>query len=101
MLTLVVGSNSYLWMRLGKARYKGLIKASTRLHIWLRMSGILPVLMFLPNVLSVYGEQAGSVYILSVFIAVVFCGAAASLHNASYEALMNMGKTHLNDPATL
>jgi len=57
--------------------------------------------MFLPNVLSVYGEQAGSVYILSVFIAVVFCGAAASLHNASYEALMNMGKTHLNDPATL
>ncbi|MFC2597334.1 hypothetical protein [Corynebacterium durum] len=101
MLTLVVGSNAYLWMRLGKARYKGLIKASTRLHIWLRMSEILPVLMFLPNVLSVYSEQAESVYILSVFIAVVFCGTAASLHNASYEALMNKGKTHLNDPATL
>ena len=101
MLTLVVGSNAYLWMRLGKARYKGLIKASTRLHIWLRMSEILPVLMFLPNVLSVYSEQAESVYILSVFIAVVFCGTAASLHDASYEALMNKGKTHFNDPATL
>ena len=101
MLTLVVGSNSYLWMRLGKTRYKGLLKAGTKLHMWLRISETLPILMFLPNVLSVYGEQAGSVYILSVFIAVVFCGAAASLHNASYEALMNMGKTHLNDPATL
>ena len=101
MLTLIVGSNSYLWMRLGKTRYKGLLKAGTKLHMWLRISETLPILMFLPNVLSVYGEQAGSVYILSVFIAVVFCGAAASLHNARYEALMNMGKTHLNDPATL
>ena len=101
MLTLVVGSNAYLWMRLGKARYKGLIKASTRLHIWLRMSEILPVLMFLPNVLSVYSEQAESVYILSVFIVVVFCGTAASLYGASYEALMNKGKTDLNDTATL
>ena len=101
MLTLVVGSNSYLCARLGKARYKGLLKASARLHVWLRISETLPVLMFLPNVLSVYSGQAESVYILSVFIAVVFCGTAASLHDASYEALMNKGKTHLNDPATL
>ena len=101
MLTLVVGSNAYLCRRLGKARYKGLLKASTRLHVWLRISETLPVLMFLPNVLSVYGGQAESVYILSVFIAVVFCGTAASLYGASYEALMNKGKTHLNDPATL
>lgn len=101
MLTLVVGSNVYLCARLGKARYKGLLKASTRLHVWLRISETLPVLMFLPNVLSVYSGQAESVFILSVFIAVVFCGTAASLHDASYEALMNKGKTHLNDPATL
>ena len=100
MLTLVVGSNAYLCARLGKARYKGLLKASARLHVWLRISETLPVLMFLPNVLSVYNDQAESVFILSVFIGVVFCGAAASLHNASYEALMNMGKTDLNDPAT-
>ena len=85
----------------GKARYKGLLKASARLHVWLRISETLPVLMFLPNVLSVYSGQAESVYILSVFIAVVFYGTAASLHDASYEALMNKGKTHLNDPATL
>ena len=101
MLALTAGSNAYLCRRLGKARYKGLLKASTRLHVWLRISETLPVLMFLPNVLSVYGGQAESVYILSVFIAVVFCGTAASLHDASYEALMNKGKTHLNDPATL
>lgn len=101
MLTLVVGSNAYLCARLGKARYKEILKASARLHVWLRISETLPVLMFLPNVLSVYSEQAESVYILSVFIAVVFCGTAASLHDASYEALMNKGKTHFNDPATL
>lgn len=100
MLTLAAGSNAYLWVRLGGARYKGLLKVSTRLHVWLRISETLPVLMFLPNVLSVYSGQAESVYILSVFIAVVFCGTAASLHNASYEELMNKGKTHLNDPAT-
>ena len=101
MLTLVVGSNAYLCARLGKARYKGLLKASARLHVWLRISETLPVLMFLPNVLSAYSGQVESVYILSVFIAVVFCGTTASLHDASYEALMNKGKTHLNDPATL
>ena len=56
--------------------------------------------MFLPNVLSVYSGQAESVYILSVFIAVVFCGTAASLHDASYEALMNKGKTNFDDLAT-
>lgn len=101
MLTLVAGSNAYLCARLGKTRYEGLLKASARLHVWLRISETLPVLMFLPNVLSAYSGQAESVYIMSVFIAVVFCGTAASLHNASYEALMNKGKTHLNDPATL
>jgi hypothetical protein len=101
MLTLVVGSNAYLCARLGEARYKEILKASARLHVWLRISETLPVLMFLPNVLSVYSGQAESVYILSVFIAVVFCGTAASLHDASYEALMNKGKTDLNDPATL
>lgn len=100
MLTLIFGSNSYLWMRLGKTRYKGLLKAGTKLHMWLRISETLPILMFLPNVLSVYSGQAESVYILSVFIAVVFCGTAASLHDASYEALMNKGKTNFDDLAT-
>ena len=100
MLALAAGSNAYLCTRLGKARYKGLLKASTRLHVWLRISETLPVLIFLPNVLSVYSGQAESVYILSVFIAVVFCGTAVSLHDASYEALMNRGKTNINDPAT-